>query len=340
MTTFTGAPGNSSEASYTTEYIRRKTIKSLENNLVFADFGTPGELPTGQGQTLRWPIDANLALSQGVTLAALTHDDNAAELLYSNQSPNEAAYNVTHVDAQLNTYGSFIPVRTTDLNKMPEGVMDRMSARLEYRARLDIDTLCRVTLDNNPAGTTLVPDMADTADNTRASIGSGTNNAVVNTTDQLTAEDIALATGDLEALDVEPFSNGMYAAAIHSVPATHLRTDVSTSRLTWESINKHVSGMTGQEKIIKGTIGGITGTMVFRTNNIGQATVNTIANVYHNLVMGQDAFGIASMGDMSPQIIREPVNHPYKMLETIAFRYEMRTIQLDGNRAVLLYSAP
>jgi len=135
----------------------------------------------------------------------------------------------------------------------------------------------------------------------------------------------------------------MFAVIVHSVPRTHLVTDVSTSRLTWEQINKYVSGFSGQEKLLNGVVGGIAGGMVFLSNNITTATVDTIS-AYANLVLAQDGLGAASQGGMNPDVfINKPssnsTDNPYRIFGTVSFVFQTAPKLLDVLRAEILYSA-
>ncbi len=329
-----------SSSALDTTWIKSKVIDALENNLQLAPLATPGDLPSNSGSTLKWILDANT--TGGTEVNALTNS-GGTEVVYSTNrdSVNEAAYAPTAVSAQMETYGIFVPVRRKDMKQMPKGQMTNLGKRVEYRMRKLIDTLLRATVDGT--GTGYFPSMGSGTTNTRKSIGDGTNDTTLSATDYLTAEDVALVTGlDLESTDAEPFSNGMYAGIFHSVSATHLRTDVSTARITWEGINKFVSGLNGQEKILKGTMGAITGTMCMRSNNITTSTVDT-RSAYNNIILAQDGVGNASMGDMGPDVFinesgKESMSDPHRLFATVAGQAELAPALLDVNRAAVLYS--
>ena len=325
---------NIGSSTLDTTYISTRNIKTLENNLVAAELGTPGEIAMNSGSTIRWHIDTNLT---GATATnSLTNDAGTPIAWSTRDSFNEDTPAYTGVEAQLQVYGTFIPVRNQDLDQMPRGMMDRISSRISYRARKTIDTLCIAALDGS--GTGYGPSTGAGTTTTRKA-GAG----ALSSGDVLTAEEILLATGDLHANDAEPFDNGKYMALVHSVAATSMKTDVSTSRVTWFETNKHVGGFSGQEKILSGTEGDIGGTTVVRTNSINTSTQDTTA-AYDNLVIARDAFGIAAQGDIDHRVfINRPsansTDQPHRMYATIAWQVRFFPKLLDSNRVVLLYTA-
>jgi hypothetical protein len=177
------------------------------------------------------------------------------------------------------------------------------------------------------------------------SIGDGTVNTVLTAADQLTAEDIALATGVLWGKNVRPFSNGYFAQLVHSLAATHLVTDISTARLTWERINRYISGFSGQEKLTAGHIGAIVGTMIIRTNSISlEAAGGGDTAGYNNLLLGKDALGNVHRDDLAPEImINRPnensTDNPFRIYATAAFYFQAGPVLLDEDRCLILRSA-
>jgi len=329
-----------SSSAYDTTYILKKAIPTLEKKLVLGDFAAPAILPPNQGATARWLLDTAIAI--GSFTDALT-DASGGNITYATRdSVHETAFTGAKVEATIHTYGAFIPVRRQDLKTMPKSMMKRVGSRLAYLGALVKDTLIRAQCDGS--GSAFDPSMGSGTTTTRKSIGDGTDNTTISASDKLTAEDLALVAGDLNAVDAEPFSNGMFAAVIHSVPETHLITDVASGRINWQEINKYVSGASGQEKITKGVVGAVAGVMAFRSNNIGQSTVD-IANVYENIVFADHGVGELSIDDANPRIIvnksgPQTVSDPHRMYSTIAFQFEAVPKLLDVNRVALLYSAP
>lgn len=326
-------------SAYDTTYIRQTSIKALENKLVVSECATSGDVPEHAGSTISWQLDANVT---GATATNALTDDSGTPITYATRDNfNEDTYSPTAVTKQLHAYGTFVPVRTKDLNKMPRGMMDRLAGRMAYRGAHTKDTLLIAAIDGS--GSSYNPGLGTGTTTTRKSIGDGTNNTTISATDQLTVEDIALGVGDLWANDAEEFSNGAYKAIIHSVSATHLITDVSTSRITWEETHKHVGGASGQEKILKGTIGTVVGADVVRSNNIRTSTQDT-ETVYNNIILAMDGVGDASVDDSNPQVLinrpnENSTDNPYRMYATAAFVWEGAPTLLDSNRALVLYAA-
>lgn len=326
---------------YDTTYILRKVIETLENELHFADFQTPGELPLHSGSTARFTIDDAWGASSGVDpdqttaglftgdqFQSLTNEGSSSEVLFASKATNEDVFSSRVIEERIQAYGAFIPVRTQDLDQMPRSVMDRIGERLGYRGAWSKDTLLRSVVDGS-LGT------GSSADPLK---GSGVSSPVV-TGATMTATDIANATGTLWQADARPFSNGMYAAVISNIDAVNLATDVDVTTLSWSDINKYVSGDNGQMKITNGNMGAILGTMIFRTNNLSVDT--QAANFTDNIVLAKDAIGNVTQGDSNTQIfINRPdsssTDNPYRLIASVAFYFRCSPALLDENRAVLL----
>jgi len=322
-----------------TTYIRRRAIKTLVKKLVLANHVTEGELPKGEGSTLRWTYDTNL--SNANAFNALTDDAGTPITYATRDSFNEEAFATTKVEKQIDTYGVFIPVRRRDLDQMPKSTMDRLSKRVAYRGHEVKDTLLRAAADGS--GTGFNPSMGAGTTTTRKSIGDGTNDAVLSATDYLTAEDIMLAMGDLEANDAEGFEgDGQMRAVIHSGAATHLKTDVSASRVTWFEAVKHVSGFTGQERFLTGVIGSLGGTSVQVSNNITTSTQDT-RSAYDNLVLASDGLGDVTQAQSKPTVhvnrsAPSSMSDPHRMWATVAFNFQGGPTLIDSNRLLKLWS--
>lgn len=326
-----------SSSGLDTTYIRQQAIKTLETALVLYDFITPGDVPDHAGSTLRFTIDTNWT---GATATnALTNDAGTPITWTTRDTINEDTPAVSVVNAQMNIYGTFVPVRLSDLKQMPKGLMDRLSRRAAFRGKTTLDTLIRATVDGTGSG--FGPGMGSGTTTTRKSLGDGTAGATLSAGDQLTAEDVALAVGDMMAVDAMPFSNGLYAVIVHSIPRTHLVTDVSSNRLTWEQMFKYVSGATAQEKMGTGAVGAIAGAMVHVSNNITTGTIDSLAGTYFNLVLSDESVGAAGMDDMQPDVIinQSGGDQPYKLFGSVSFMFQTRPVLLQNARAEILYSA-
>ena len=363
---------------YDTTYIRQEAIKTLERHLVFADFMTPGNIPNNAGSTLRFQIDNNPQKVGGAGGAgtgfehALTANDDggasnpnpgigntgnppwndgAAGIQWTNRSTfNQADWDGTNIEKQIHSYGGFVPVRNADLDDMPKNVMSRLGERLGYVGRLTLDNLCRATFDGTGQAAPYYPSMGSGTNQVRKSIGDGTNDNDLTVGDKLTAEDVALITGDMWDADVEPFSNGFYSLVCHSKAATHLVTDVTDSRLTWEKMNRYISGFSGQEKLTKGHLGAVVGTMLIRANTISVEDLpaggdqSAAVKAYNNIITGRDGGGNVQRDDVAPVVyINRPnensTDNPFRMFATAAFYFRCGPTLLDPLRVRRLQSA-
>lgn len=327
---------------YDQKYIEQKAIETLDPEYVFAHWITPGEIPPNQGSTLRWLIDNT---PSGATATnALTNDAGTPITFATRDSFNEDSWGGVAVEEKLHTYGTFVPVRAQDLQAMPKRTMDRLGERIGIRGAETKDDLLRAELDGS--GTGYNPAKGAGLTNIRKSIGDGNDNTTLSATDKLTAEDIALATGDLWGRNVKPFSDtGQYVALVHSLAAVHLVTDggsaTSRPRITWEEMHKHVSGSTGHEMLQTGSLGAIMGTQVVRTTKIGTATHDV--NAYENLVIGKDCLGDVHQGDAMPKVIisnaTASTSDPYGMYATAAWMFQAGSKLIDDDRGQMIVSA-
>lgn len=335
-----------SSSAYDQTHILSKAIPTLEANLVFADFAEPAVLPDHEGTTARWLLDTNIDPdnidgSNTKTLDALNHASGGNIDWSTRDSVHEADFAGSKVEASLYTYGAFIPLQRKDLKAMPRSMQERVGKRLGYLGAVTLDTLLRAFVDGSKSAA-VSPDPGSGTTTTRKSIGDGTVDTTLSATDYLTAEDVALIVGDLRANDAQPFDNGMFAVVIHPGAETDLVTDVSASRLNWQEINKYVSGVSGQEKITKGEVGGIAGGMVFRSSQIATSTVDT-RSAYNNICLGTFGIGNVSMGDAKPRLfVNQPgsssMSDPYRFYATVSFQFDAAPKLLDVNRAAVLYS--
>jgi hypothetical protein len=320
-----------------TTYILSKAVKTLEKKFVLLDKCTPATLPDNSGTTARWVIPANQALG---TVTNALDDTGGTPLTYATRSSkNQVSYTETGVTAPIRTYGAFTPQRRADMDNLRKQLADNISERLGYLGNLCLDTLIRTTVDGT--GTSFAPSMGAGTTTTRKSIGDGTVNTTLVAADELTAEDIALGIGDLRMNDAEPFDNGMMAVIVHAGAEVDVITDVSATRLNWQEVNKHTSGITGALKIPKGLIGGIAGGMVERSNNIGTQTIDAIA-AYANLVLSDGAVGMLHMNDMKPQVFINDafsVDDPHRQYKTVAFQFRAAPKLIESTRAEILYSS-
>ncbi len=326
MAVITTAP-----ADVLVESLRREFIPFLREELHFNDWAATGTLEThGGSKQLRW-LELNKFTQDetgGLTEADAT-DGEITTLSVATHSATVAEYGAWSKIGSLADMAATVETRRA----YTEGFG-------EHGART-IDTLIRNAADD----TTTFLISGETAKNT----------GQLATTETATAQDIAVITGIFRGNDAKPhMSNGMYVVIVHSEVEQDLVTDVTTTRLSWSEVNKHVPGLDGQQKIIKGSPGAIYGTMVLVSNNIATATLTSTVTAYKNIALARNGVDTASFramtprgssrGARGPQIMvktsgSNDTSNPLSMFDTIGWKTAMGQTKLGNNRALVYYSA-
>lgn len=310
------------------EFIRNDFVDALDSMLLFADVITPGVYPGNEGNQYKWILDADLtgATTTNAIDGGTTNDIGLGGGVVGQSAAvlpldiNEAAYAPGELISTMKKYGSFVPIDVKDIDFMPTSTLENLSARVRRSGRQTLDTLVRAEADGS--GTTFDP-----------ALGAGTTTVLDITvgialaTDIMTAAFAIQAVNALEQNNAVPFSNGMYRMIINTTAKGHLETEagLATNEVTWSKVNKHVSGMTGQEKIIKGIIGGLGGGAFSHTTEVATDT-STTADSFANLGFADEGMGGVHMNDMEPEVFinragSDQVFDPYRITGTVSFRF-------------------
>lgn len=310
-------------AGLITTSIRKKFIPFLRNKLRFADFAAPGQMAKhGGSKTLRWNLASKVAADHTTALAETTTTQNEI-----------ATITITPVLTTISEYGAF-----TKISSLAEMAWTR-ETRAEFGKILaedgarTIDTRLRNIADD----TTTFLVAGETATGTGTLSTSG---------DTATAQDIAVLSGRFNQNDAEGFDSqsGMYVVIVHGKVEQDLVTDVTTGRLSWVDINKHVEGIDGQKKIIVGSPGAVYGTMVLRSNNITTKVLTTTVTGYANIALADHGIGRSGFGAMDPQIIMkqsgpQDTSNPLNTFGTLGWKANLAEGLLDSDRVITYYSA-
>lgn len=316
-------------ADVLTERIRREFIPFLRNKLVIADHATEGSLEGNAGhKTLRW-----------VMFNKLTADATTA-LPEANVASGEiVTLSVVTVTTTIAEYGAWAKISSLADVAATKETRDQYSKGFAEHGARTIDTLMRNLVTGATGGTYLIA--GQTAKNT----------GTLATTGTATAQDVAVISGIFHINDAEEFDNGYYVVVVHGEVEQDIVTDVTTTRLSWSEVNKHVPGMDGQQKIIRGTPGAIYGTMVLRSNLITTAVLTNTVTAYMNVALADYGIGRASFKGMTPRgaksvgpniIIKnsgnEDTSNPLSMFGTLGWKAAQGQALLDVNRALVFYS--
>jgi N4-gp56 family major capsid protein len=174
-----------------------------------------------------------------------------------------------------------------------------------------------------------------------AAIDTGT----LTSADVLKAADLRVLRTHFKTEGVQGFSqlNGRMVLALHPVQIQDLQGEAqSTSgNVTWASVNAHIPGKDGQNKILEGEGGALYGFEIKDSPTVQKVEVDTSVSGYKGLAFGKDAFVIAGMSDMQPKVrIVKPMdtNDPLQLVWKIACKFKGGFTKVDRKRSVLVYS--
>ncbi len=314
------------------ERLRREWIPFLRDELLFMDFTTEGTHENHGGSfSLRWTEFNRLTADEtgGLTEADAT-DGEIATLSFT-------TYTTTVLEhGAWSKVGSLMEIASTK------------ETRQQY-----------VEAFGEHGGNTLDSLIRNAADDTATFLISGQTAAstgTLTTTDTATAQDVAIITKIFRGNNAKPVKNvGNYVLIVHSDVESDLVTDVTTTRLSWSEVNKHVPGFDGQKKIIDGTPGAVYGTMVLVSNKITSANVltNTVT-AYKNIALARNAVARSSFSGMTPRGAiggtkgprimtktsgSQDTSNPLSMFSTIGWKAAQGQVVLGDNRAIVYYSA-
>lgn len=326
------AVSTASPADVLVEKIRREWIPFLSEKLVALDWATPGTLEKNIGsKTLRW-LEFN----------KITQDETGGLTEASATDGEVTGLSVTTYTTTMAEYGAWAKISSlADMAHTPETRNAYIKGFTEHGAR---------TMDK------LVLNAADDTTTFLVSTEVAKNTGTLLTTETATAQDIAIITKIFRGNDAEPFTKngGYYVCIVHSEVESDIVTDVTTTRLSWSEVNKHVQGLDGQKKIIQGSPGAIYGTMVQVSNNIGTTSLTAGVVAYKNIALAVDGVGCASFSGMTPKNVgggakgprivvktsgSQDTSNPLSMFSTIGWKAAMGQAVLGNDRALVYYSS-
>ena len=304
-----------------TTYILKKFVPGLKARLFFTDYAKPGMLPRAAGNVARWLVPT---MRVGSTTALVDGTSGSAA----------SAVTITGVEATIADYGEWFNV--SDLAEATEvsTALDAYREIMEYAGAGSINTL----LYNAGVTATNFLHAGDTT------IGQVT----LTSTDYLTAQDFPVVAGFFNARNAQGFQalGGDFMFAIHPDAETHLVTDVTTTRLSWSEVNKHVPA--GYDKLVANHryVGRLAGVTALRTTIVKTDTEDVSA--HFNLALADYGVGWLGLGEKGPRRPEikykrpgpQSTNDPLDTNNTLGWKVRMTTANLDaGNRSLVVYSA-
>lgn len=310
--------------SLLTTYLIKKFIPSLEAELQFQKFTTPAVIPEGNGKIGRFNVFSN-------------PPGTSTPLTEGSTSGNEiTTLTTTGTDCTIAEYGEFIKEPQLQNLAAQKGTRDELAMRFAYGGALALDTLVRAQakLSTTAFYCTAVP----LGGTTTASIPtSGYFSSVIGAAKQLRAASVdGVVVGARGFTGRAGHPDGDFAGIVTPQFEATMITEGTTGRITWQNAVVNVQGAMGQEKAIRGKMGGAYGTTLYRTQNYDQTTVTSLAD--NNYILSDGGIGAVAFGDMKASIVINDVNSPYKNVDSIAWHAYFGTGLISSARVVRMYS--
>lgn len=316
-----------------TTWLNKNFVRDLEWQLQHQKFTTKATIPKNSGQIgrfLTFAAPTAYTSYSGLGQTALTE---AATFSTATSGSHEiTAITQTSTDITIAEFGEFTKVGTLYEYASVPGLRAELLKRLRDGAAFSID---RFVLTKSLTTTNILY-----ADTTPAGASTSTTTLMTAT---LGAASITAATKVLFAGLAKGFDNapgvpaGQYAAVITPDQEQDLVTEFTTLRMSWSNSVVNVPGAMGQEKWVNGYIGSIYRTAVVVTQNYATQLITQSQETA--IVYADGGVGCMAFGDMSPEIILNDVNSPYKNVNSFAWHCNFGAGLIDSARVVKLYSA-
>ena len=304
---------------------------------IFYDFCQKGSVSPNNGAQMTFLSCPNIA----VDVTALSETaTNGNEL---------SSYTFTSGTATLSNYGLQMPISELQAKTMTEGTLQSLSDEFGDWGGRTLDKL----IYNTAVTTTNVFKVGTSGIEVHAA---GAPTATVNhlsASGTLRAADIRVLRSFFKNAGVQGFQEfgGRWVLALHPDQVANLQGEPQGTTLlpTWASVNSHIPGTAGQNKILQGEGGALYGfeikdspTVVKISTDISGATTGPASvSGWQGLAFGKDAFVIAGMADMQPKVrIVKPMdtNDPLQLVWKIACKFKNGTAMIDGGRSIRVYS--
>ena len=305
-------------------WINKRFISDLTFALQHQKFTAKAEVPEGFGANIARFIDFAPPGRTGYATGSTAITEGAT-------TANEiTAITTTPTNITLAEFGEYIKVGTFYEAASVSGTREKIAKRVRDGAAVSIDTFVRT----QSIGSTnvLFATLAQTGGTATApaTVGNAGVALLINAKKVLFD---GLATG---FDDVAGHPSGDFAAVITSKQELDIVTEVTTGRIYWSNAVVNVPGAMGQEKFVKGYIGGVYGTSVYVTQNYATTTLTSACDIGY--VYGDGGVAAASFGAMAPSVVLNDVNSPYKNVNSIAWHAMFGAALVSSTRVVKFYS--
>jgi N4-gp56 family major capsid protein len=323
----TGAPN-------LTVYIVRRFIMILRDKLKFARWATMSDIPVRMGHTeARWILPTDIS----------TNTTAISEFADASQA---ATASWTKYQATVATYGNYQKISDlTDASWLPQA-KNMIANIFAYAGAKTVDTLLR----NDADDTTEFMLAGETGTITENTTQGGADANGLQTSDTMTAQDLAVLAGRFDVNNAEGFDEigGDYVLLCHGAPLKDMQIHyepggiTTGGKISWHDTQQRT--VPGLRKLERYEIGTYAGLSVQKTNNIATEITGSHSG-YVNIALAKDAIGRANLDMRNVRIIVIPPGRPDKsdplnLFGTIGWKTRMAHRPLDvNNRAIKHYSA-
>lgn len=312
-----------------TTWLNRKFVSDLEWELQYQKFTTKAIIPPGSGRTGRFNVFAPPPGGTSYSASSTTALTEINTTEHHIATITSASTNVTIYE-----YGEFHKTNALMMYAAVPGAREKLRKRLKDGARVTLDQLVLTTTNTgtNYLYANTDADGGATAWNT-GNVGVLGAAAIIQARKILYAAKVPAFTG------IPGHPDNHFAAILGPKQELDIVTEVTTSRITWSDIVKHVPGVKAQEKMVNGYIGSIYGVACYTTQLFGTGSYTSTSSGDISFVLGDGGVGAMAFKDMEPRIIVNDVNSPYKNTDSIAWHAFFGTALIDSDRIVKMYSA-
>lgn len=298
----------SDHSTHLMSYLEKRFLDRLQVKFHFDKFGKKKSLAKNMGKTVTWTRWTDLSANT----TALTEGE----------TPSGQSLSSAQVTATVASYGGYASTSDFLILTAINDQLNDMVDLLGYQAGLSLDTLTRNEVDAN--GTEVLAD--STNNSTPANVQSGTDTAK--------SSDLRKCLKTLTTANVEPFDDGFFKAIIHPIMEFDLMGET-----TLDSVLQVVAN-TEKTPATRGKLGVAYGIELFRSTNIRAGADESAANVYRNVIVGKDAYGLVDLESAGLQIITKPLGSggtedPLNQRATVGYKVYFVPKILEAARAIV-----
>lgn len=306
-------------------YIIRKFVEMLKDELLYARFSEPAEIPENAGgYVARWNIPQRF-------LGTVTARTEAS----SGTTGELTSVAINKVESTINTYYDWMKIGEISEKSMIDGTMDVFYEQFTFAGTAAIDLL--LYAEAKKTTTSL------TSGATATATGAGT---AATSTSIATIRDFPLIANYFFGGNARGFKElrGDFVWIMHPSQELKLATEFTTTALAWTDVHQYTETGYGQLFDKLHMIGRFAGVTALRTTLIGTATLGNFVFQSHALAKyGLGWAGLGESGPRAPEIIyKKPgpndTSQPANMYSTLAWKVKLAAALTDAARVITVYS--